>query len=74
MFDQRFVGFDDASTENCRKVCHRFWLCLRHAVTLISNVRTSASKKINDIDLSSDGLTNAFEESEEKFYGFRQTA
>ena len=27
--------------------CHRFWLCLRHAMILISKVRTSASKKID---------------------------
>ena len=60
--------------ENCRKVCHRFWLRLRHAVTLISNFRTSASKKLNDIDLSSNDLANAFKGAKEKFYGFRQTA
>ena len=35
------------SAENRRKECHRFWLRLRHAVILISNVRISASKKIN---------------------------
>ena len=34
------------STENRRKKCHRSWLPLRQAVILISNVRTSASKKI----------------------------
>ena len=38
-----------------------------HAVTLISNFRTSAPKKLNDIDLSSNGLTNAFEGAKGKF-------
>ena len=37
--------------ENRRKECHRFWLRLRHAVILISNDRTSASKKINGMAL-----------------------
>ena len=54
---------DIQSTENCRTVCHRFWLRL----TLISNFRTSAPKKLNDIDLSSNGLTNAFEGAKGKF-------
>ena len=31
--------------------CHRFWLRLRHALILISNDRTSASKKINGMAL-----------------------
>ena len=31
--------------------CHRFWIRLRHAVILISNDRTSASKKINGMVL-----------------------
>ena len=48
-------------------MCHRFWLRLRHAVTLISNIRTSAPKKLNDIDLSSNGLANAFEGAKRKF-------
>ena len=48
-------------------MCHRFWLRLCHAVTLISNFRTSAPKKLNDIDLSSNGLTNAFEGAKGKF-------
>ena len=34
-----------------RKECHRFWLRLHHAVILISNVRTSFSKKINQMAL-----------------------
>ena len=42
-------------------MCHRFWLRLSHAVTLISNLRTSAPKKLNEVDLSSNGLTNTFE-------------
>ena len=29
--------------------------------------------KLDDIDLSSDSLTTAFERTKEKFYGFRQT-
>ena len=33
--------------ENRRKECHRFWLRLRQAVILISNDRTSVTKKIN---------------------------
>ena len=33
------------SGENHRNECHRFWLRLRHAVILIPNDRTSASKK-----------------------------
>ena len=48
-------------------MCRRFWLRLRHAVTLISNFRTSTPKKLNDIDLSSNGLTNAFEGAKGKF-------
>ena len=56
--------------ENRRKECHRFWLRLRHAVTLILNVQTSASKKKNDADLSSNCMTNAFERTEDQFYGF----
>ena len=55
--------------------CHRFWLRLRQAVILISNVRTSASKKINlmaifrTLTISS----TTFERMKEKFDGFRQT-
>ena len=39
--------------ENRRKKCHRFWLRLRsrHALILISNDRTSTSKKINEMAL-----------------------
>ena len=42
---------------------------------LISNVRTSASKKINQMTLISalTVLTAAFERTKEKFCGFRQT-
>ena len=63
------------SAENRRKKCHRFWLRLRHAVILISNVRTSASKKINGMALIR-ALTvqnTAFERTKEKIHGFRQT-
>ena len=35
------------SAENRRKECNQFWLRLHHTVILISNDRTSASKKIN---------------------------
>ena len=35
------------SAENSRKECQQFWLCLRNTVILISNDRTSASKKMN---------------------------
>ena len=37
------------AAENCRKVCHRFWLRLRHAVILISNDQTSGSKNIIEL-------------------------
>ena len=62
-------------TENRREVCHRFWLRLRHAMTLISNDRTSVSKKINGMALiwTLTVSTNAFERTKEKSYGFRQT-
>ena len=63
------------SAENRRKECHRFWLSLRHVVILISNDRTSASKKINGMALirTLTVSTTAFERTKEKFYGFRQT-
>ena len=35
------------SAESHMKEYHRYWLCLCHALILISNVRTSASTKIN---------------------------
>ena len=61
--------------ENLRKECHRFWLRLRHAVILISNDRTSASKKINGMALirTLTVSTTAFERTKEKFDGFRKT-
>ena len=58
--------------------CHRFWLRLRLAVILISNVRTSTSKKINlmalirILTISTD--TTTFEGMKGKFYGFRSTS
>ena len=60
---------------NRRKECHQFWLRLCHAVILISNDRTSASKKINGMTLirTLTVSTTAFERTKEKFYGFRQT-
>ena len=63
------------SAENRRKECHRFWLRLRHAVILISNDRTSASKKINGMALirTLTVSTTVFERTKENFYGFRQT-
>ena len=63
------------SAENRRKECHRFWLRLRHAVVLISNDRTSASKKINGMALITTLTvsTTAFERTKNKFNGFRQT-
>ena len=50
-------------------------LCLRHAMILISNVRTSASKKINQIALIRTLTVSitAFERMKDKFYVFRQT-
>ena len=55
--------------------CHRFWLHLRHAVIMISNVRTSASKKIKLMALIGTLTisTTTFERMKEKFYGCRQT-
>ena len=55
--------------------CHRFWLRLRNAVILISNDRTSTSKKINGMTLIRTLMvsTTAFERAKEKFYGVRQT-
>ena len=63
------------SVENRRKKRHRFWLRLRHAVILISNDRTSASKKINGMALirTLTVSTTAFDRMKEKFCGFRQT-
>ena len=63
------------SAENRRKECHRFWLRLRHVVVLISNNRTSASKKINGMALirTLTVSTTASEMTKRKFYGFRQT-
>ena len=63
------------SAENRGKMRHRFWLRLRHAVILISNDQTSASKKINGMMLirTLTVSTTAFERTKEKFYGFRQT-
>ena len=61
------------SVENHKKECYRFWLRLRHAVILISNGRTSASKKINGMTLirTLTVSTTAFERTKEKLYGFR---
>ena len=42
------------SAENRKRRCHRFWLRLRHAVILISNVRTFASKKIKPDGINPD--------------------
>ena len=63
------------SAENRRKECHRFWLHLPHAVILISNVRTSASKKINGMALirTLTVSNTAFERRQEKIHGFRWT-
>ena len=70
-------GYDitTQSAENRRKECHRFWSGVRHAVILISNDRTSASKKINGMTFirTLTVSTTAFERTKEKFYGFRQT-
>ena len=33
-----YNGYHIQAAENHRKECHRFWLCLRHAVILILNV------------------------------------
>ena len=51
------------SAENRRKECHPFWLRLHQAVILISNDRTSASKKINRMAL----IRTPW------FYGFQHT-
>ena len=60
------------SAENRRKECHQFCLRLRHAVILILNDRTSASKKkINGMALILTLMvsTTAFERTKEKLYG-----
>ena len=64
----------DQSAENRRKECHRFWFRLRRAVILISNDRTSASKKVNGMGLirTLTISTAAFDRTKEKFDGFRQ--
>ena len=64
------------SAENHRKEYHRFWLCLRHAVLLISNVWTSTLMKISRMALIwiLTVMTTAFERTKENFYGFQQTA
>ena len=56
-------------------LCSTFRLRLRHAVILISNGRTSASKKINLMTLVQTLTisTTTFERMKEKFDGFRQT-
>ena len=58
-----------------KSVTDRFWLRLRHALILISNVRTSASMKMKWMALIwiLTVLTTAFKRMEEKFYDFRQT-
>ena len=63
------------SAENLRKNCNQFCLRLRHAVVLISNVRTSASKKINLMALirTLTILITAFERTKKIFCDFRQT-
>ena len=40
-------SFTMQSAENRRKECHRLWLRSHNVVIMISNVGTSASKKIN---------------------------
>ena len=65
----------EQSTENRRKKCHGFWLRLRQEAILISNVRMSASKKINPMALirTLTISTATFKRVKEKFYGLRQT-
>ena len=55
--------------------CHRFWLRLHQAMILISKVRTSASKKINQMALIRTPTisTTTFERMKEKLDSFRQT-
>ena len=71
----RHLSATTQSAENRKKECHRFWLRLHHAVILISNDRTLASKKINGMELirTLTVSTTAFERTKEKFYGFQQT-
>ena len=61
--------------DDYQEKCHRFWLRLRHTVILISNVRTSASKKINLMAIIRTlTISNTtFERMKEKFEGFQQT-
>ena len=41
------VRVSKQSVRNYKKVCHRYWLCLRHAVSLHWNIRKSDSIKLN---------------------------
>ena len=63
------------SVENRRKEWHRFWSRLRHTVILISNDRTSASKKINRMALirTLTVSTIEFQRKKEELYGSRKT-
>ena len=63
------------SVENHRKECHRFISRLRQTVILVSNFRTSASKKVNEMMLIRTLMvsTTTFERTKEKFCGLRQT-
>ena len=58
--------FSVQSAENSRKERNQFWLRLRHAVILISNVRTP-----DGFDPNSNDLDYCVRKNEEKFYGFR---
>ena len=62
--------FLSQSAENRGKECHRFWLRLRHALILISNVRTSASKKPDGVNPNSTDIDYYVRKNEGKILWF----
>ena len=64
--------FSIQSVDNRGKEFYRYWLRLRHTVILISNNRTSALKKINQMALIRTLTVSAiaFERKYEELYSF----
>ena len=61
------------SAENRRKKCHRFWLRLRHARILISNVRSNVSleeNKPDGVNPNSDDIDHYVRKNEGKIRWF----
>ena len=69
MREPKDIKTPDQSAEHRRKEWPRFWLRLCYTVILISNDRTSASKKINGMALirTPTVSTTAFERTKDKF-------